>query len=171
MNNLYFRWLCDLVDGGQDYRLLLKHLHKVPFYSRIPNDDNRCGDGLRLRELYEDETGHMASSSFPCTVLEMLIGLAQRMEFHLYGTNSELSVSECFWIFIKNLDMDWCDNHIYFEDGCADRINEKLEIFLKRRYGRNGVGGIFPLRHSNVDQRRVEIWYQMMSYLMENYKF
>ena len=33
----------------------------------------------------------------------------------------------------------------------------------------NGTGGLFPLKRPRVNQRRVEVWYQMSEYLMENY--
>jgi hypothetical protein len=64
---------------------------------------------------------------------------------------------------INNLDMDWLD---------PDDILDCIDRFLSRKYDYNGVGGIFPLRKgASEDQRNVEIWYQMQSYLMENYEF
>ena len=35
----------------------------------------------------------------------------------------------------------------------------------------DGFGGLFPLKHAKKDQRKVEIWYQLQNWLMENYEF
>ena len=40
---------------------------------------------------------------------------------------------------------------------------------VERRYKRSGEGGLFPLKNAAKDQRKVEIWYQLSSYLLENY--
>jgi hypothetical protein len=37
-----------------------------------------------------------------------------------------------------------------------------------RTYDRRGHGGLFPLQRSNRDQRRVEIWYQLSEYLLQD---
>ena len=44
-----------------------------------------------------------------------------------------------------------------------------LNKIIDRGYSRRGVGGLFPLKYSKNDQRKVELWYQMHSYLIENY--
>jgi hypothetical protein len=33
----------------------------------------------------------------------------------------------------------------------------------------NGTGGLFPLKMPKVNQRRVEIWYQMSAFIEENF--
>jgi hypothetical protein len=38
----------------------------------------------------------------------------------------------------------------------------------RRLYTTSGYGGLFPLEEPKEDQRKVEIWYQMMAYLGEN---
>jgi hypothetical protein len=34
---------------------------------------------------------------------------------------------------------------------------------------KSGLGGMFPLEDPREDQRAIEIWYQMMAYINENY--
>ena len=45
--------------------------------------------------------------------------------------------------------------------------NEKLDNFVWRNYGRNGLGGIFPLRYSPNNQKKHGLWYQFCAYYDE----
>ena len=86
--NRYLDFLCDVVGRAYEYDKLLAHLHGIEFYSLVPNDDNRGVDGEQMRTIFLDEVGPQGSTSLPngpCTVLEMLIGVAQRLEFELEG--------------------------------------------------------------------------------------
>lgn len=171
----YLDFLLNIIQGDRDYcTLLLKHLHRIEFYSIVPNDDNRGEDGKKLRTIFERETGHKALSlclNGPCSILEMLIGLAFRISNELEGGKNERSVEDCFWMMVDNLNLTWVDNFAYFQDGGNDAIGENIEKFLDRKYDRNGNGGLFPLKKSKKDQRTVEIWYQMAEYLLENFDF
>jgi len=177
MMSRYFEFLCDVVGRTYEYHLLLEHLHGIEFYSLVPNDDNRGVDGECLRELYLDESMAWSASRRrtnedslvgPCTVLEMLIGLAKRVEEDLLGSPFEHSTAECFWILIENLGLEWCDD-VWIEQHGAKEVDEKVMILLERRYSYDGDGGLFPLRMAQKDQRRVEIWYQMSAWIIENY--
>ena len=55
-----------------------------------------------------------------------------------------------------------------YSRGEWENIDEILNKFIDRTYRASGYGGLFPLRHSKEDQRKVEIWYQMAAYLIEN---
>lgn len=183
----YFNFLSKIV-RGKNYEFLLKELHRIEFYSLIPNDANRAEDGKKLRELFMDELeykrqthpfileGDILSRNHHdelvrCTVFEMLVALAMRMEGQLCGNEDALSVHECFFLFIRNLDLIWCDNEEYFERPSPEIIRAVIQNFLDRTYTSDGVGGLFPLRDPEKDQRQVEIWYQMSAYLLENFKF
>jgi len=171
--NRYFQFLSNIV-GRNGYDLLLRHLHRIEFYSLVPNDDNRGEDGKKLRDIFFEEVGYMASSSLPegpCTVLEMLIGLSYRVENELAGNPRGILAREAFWIFIDNLDLAWCDDVGYLNRLAAEIIDDVIGVLLDRKYMRNGTGGIFPLLKTRKDQRKVEIWYQMSEYLLENYDF
>lgn len=191
MKNKYFEFLSNLV-GDHEHNMLLRELHRIEFYSIVPNDDNRGEDGRRLREIFLDgsmeppsnnyqrryQESHTGSSSLqndlplgPCTVLEMLIGVAIRMEFNLEGCPFEKTAAECFWIIINNLELDWCTDAEYLNHMANEIVREQIETLLDRKYDPNGEGGMFPLMRPSRDQREVEIWYQMSEYLLENYEF
>jgi len=169
----YFDFLCAIVGRSHEYSILLDELHGIEFYSLIPNDDNRCEDGKHLRQLFIDEVGPTGSSSLPhnhCTVLEMLIGLSFRLEFETAQSRWEKKPSEWFWILIDNLGISEWDNECFDEHRDEwSVLDEQVGRMLARDYEANGNGGLFPLKETKRDQRRVEIWYQMSEYIMENY--
>lgn len=172
--NRYLDFLCKIVGREYGYEQLLAHLHRIEFYSLVPHDDNRGLDGEQLREQFLDEVGPQGSSSLPngpCTVLEMLIGVAKRLEFDLAGGRYERSSGEWFWVLIDNLQLESCDDLIYEHPhgGAEQEVDEKIRILLERGYDTDGEGGLFPLRDPRKDQRRVEIWYQMSAWVIENY--
>lgn len=173
----YFKWLCDLVGFDNNYSILARAMHRKDFYSVIDNDNNRAEDGKNIRELFiknkeadleysEDELEYALGG--PCSVLEMLIALAFRMEDILYECDGVDRSNEYFWLMLRNLGVDTCTNDEITEEQVYV-IEEILNDFLEREYERDGTGGLFPLKNAKKDQRFVEIWYQMMSYLDENY--
>lgn len=172
MPNRYFDFLCSLVGRSEEYSLLLSKLQRIEFYSLIPNDDNRVADGLYLRSLFSDEVGQNwpTSSSESCSVLEMLIGLARRLEFETAQSKWEKTVSEWFWILIDNLGLISCTDVVYnTNESVEDSIDLVVNTMISREYDSNGNGGLFPIKDSHKDQRRMEIWYQMTDYILENY--
>lgn len=173
----YFEFLCDLV-WKQGKRIdetkeifLLHELQEREFYALIPNDDNRASDGLQLRDNYIDEGGAaQALPSGSCSVLEMLIGLAYRLVLETEGSRWEKSVDVWFWILIDNLSLsNLLKSTPISQQDFSDKIEWVITNLLEREYKSNGEGGLFPLRHTTQDQKRVEIWYQMTAYVVENY--
>lgn len=174
MKNSYFNFLCNIVDEDMsgEYSKLLGELHGIDFYSLIPNDDNRAEDGKQLREKFIDEEGQQAlslSQLGPCTVFEMLIGLSYRLEFESANSRWEKTPGEWFWILLDNLGLGWCNDSMFVQMQNMDEIHLKVGVFLDRHYKSDGSGGLFPLKNPRKDQRRVEIWYQMSAYILENY--
>lgn len=175
-NKTYFEWLYSLVEeanpGGKPFRRLMADLHHAEFISSVPNDDNRAKDGEDLRVQFIDhyESAAQPLVGRPCTVFEMFIALAYRMKEILVGEPFEMSVGECFWMYVRGLDLEWYDDnndyHLYGEG-----IEMTIKRFVERRYNYSGHGGIFPLKRAKRDQRKTEIWYQMSDYLLENHKF
>lgn len=178
----YFQWLCGLVGistPGHSYWSLGRELHKKVFYWTVPNDDNRAEDGKKLREEFFEETSskyhspdnYMDCLDEPCSVFEMLIGLSDRIQDILFDPSNEDGTTEYFWVLIRNLGLE-----VFTDEDFSDRmgpygVNLILEKLLERDYDWKGNGGLFPLRHAQKDQRKVEIWYQMSSYINENYTF
>lgn len=169
----YFTFLSKIVEN-KEYDFLLKLLLRLEFYSFVPLDENRSDDGLALRDKFVEETGQHALSlcpQGPCTVLEMMIGLAYRLENESLESSWENSASSWFWVLLENLGLLMYDNTMMLEE---DNYNDARDIVIKmvdRRYKPNGDGGLFPLKNTKNDQRKVEIWYQMSEYIMENYPF
>lgn len=164
LDEQYFLFLCSKVDHDEerDFYGLLKQLHSIEFsedtFKIISNDKNRIGDGLAVRE--EFKKGEIDG---PCSFLEFLIGLSYRIE-DVIGNDYVYS----FWEMIDNLCLlEFDDDHLDLGESYA--VDDTVSIFLNRRYARDGAGGLFPLRNPKEDQRKVEIWYQMQAYLIENY--
>jgi hypothetical protein len=167
----YLSWLCGLIaDGGRgkdsqirNSEAMIRSLFDETFHHFVPNDDNRASEGMGLRDRYLDETGFEIVRHFylrPCSVLEMLIALSERMAFQIFNPMKERDpdVPGCFWEIAENLDLKPNQSNA--------RITDRL---MRRAYNEDGLGGMFPLENNKEDQRAVEIWYQMMAYLMENY--
>lgn len=165
----YLTWLCNiLANGGRIDRVrrsekMLRSLFYESFHQFIPNDDNRADEGRGLRVTYENDTEYKLdrrSYLRPCSVLEMLIALSERMAFQIFNPmkESEPDVAGCFWEIAENLQLRPAQSNAHI-----------VKCLLNREYDENGLGGMFPLENNEEDQRAVEIWYQMMAYLIENY--
>lgn len=170
----YFLSLCVEVGTDQEKHecyAFMWHLHKKPFSWFVPNDDNRAEDGKHLREIFADNMlgEDCPCLDGPCSVLEMLVALAIRMEDILHVPNEPSKVDVWFWEFIDNLELDVFKDRDRYQDEKALANSRKLDMFMSRTYHPDGRGGLFPLKRPETDQRNVEIWYQMMSYLNENY--
>ena len=176
MTNSYFDFLWNLVGRKKEYGRLLLYLHETEFYSLVPNDDNRGVDGEQLRNHYFDEVGPTRPPSLPndipdgpCTVLEMIIGVAFRLEFELLGGQYERPAADWFWVLIDNLGLTgYTDQKMGYGIYILE-VKAAVECLLERRYLEDGDGGLFPLKRPIKDQRRVEIWYQMSAWVIENY--
>lgn len=191
-NNLksqYYHWLCEkvghVVNGdtegynGHTYWLLLKDLHQKAFFWSVPNDDNRAYEGLQLREEFQDEVGvNFRGNPYvdttldgECTMLELIIGLAKRCASVMEDQEVNIPTSDWFWKLLHNARLDRFTDDSYFECGGSGRVEMILDKILERTYHRDGEGGFFPLKNHKKDQRKVELWYQLNAYLLENYYF
>lgn len=168
--NDYFEWLWNFTKcrGHSQNRKIITLLHDIEFRYSIPMDANREEDGIDLRYRFITEVGIPRNYQEvygyldgPCSVLEMMIALAIRCEESIMD-DPDIGdrTSEWFWLMMKNLGLD------YMSDRKFDRdiAEEKISIFLDRKYKRNGEGGLFVV-NGRRDLRKVEIWYQMCWYL------
>ena len=177
----YFNYLAGLVESERALPdpiglYILRTLYKRSFWSMTPNDDNRSSDGLVLREVYKRETGDDSPDILgSCTMLEMMIGLARRMEQEMKDglPDEENTTGRWFWEMIRNLGLYSAADDLagmgMQAEGLIDLVNSKVDTVLERGYDSYGRGGLFPLKHYVTDQRRVEIWFQMQAWLMQNY--
>jgi len=78
----------------------------------------------------------------------------------------ELSDKKIFWHMIGNLGLeDMTDSKFsqaYFDD--------VMEIFLNRRYKKDGTGGLFVTQDKTKDMREIEIWLQMDEFIRTKFR-
>lgn len=166
----YYDWLVRMIDIQEhfEYSSLLRALHSREFFWSVPMDKNRAIDGEYLRRRFARECNkslRYIEDTFtdPCSVLEMMIGLAVRCEEHImhdpaYGDRTSI----WFWEMISNLNLLEQTDDV-FNHEIVDTIIDRL---LERSYSRDGSGGLFTV-NKDVDMRRTEIWYQLNYYLNE----
>ena len=93
VNDSYFRWMyqlvCDECPNKPSYKKLLYFLHSTDFTYSLALDGNRFDDGIELRYRYdyENDLEQVKVARYlddkPCSVLEMMIALAIRLEEHI----------------------------------------------------------------------------------------
>ena len=170
ISNRYFEWMYDLVCEDRysksiTYRKLLSHLHSIEFIYSIPRDSNRANDGEKLRyrfALLQDCEELSDYLDDPCSVLEMMIALAIRVEENIMD-DPEIGdrTSQWFWGMITNLGLGGMNDKHYDRD----YVNEVVDRFLYREYEPDGKGGLFRIRDCEYDLRDVEIWCQFNYYI------
>lgn len=161
LDDLYFDWLVGLV-GDSDinkFELLLKRLYTTEFVWVVPNDDNRAEDGRDCRAEFADqhdidELDNEAWFGLGCSMLELFVGLSRRLSFETDG-----EPRDWFWRLIHNANLHKCKNET--------EIDEILNKIIWRTYEPSGLGGLFPLKKPDRDQRKVELWYQLCAHLIE----
>jgi len=164
IENSYFQWLVSQIQIEQngarvrEYHGLFERLHNKEFVWIIPNDDNRLADGFDLRAEFL-RGGHYAFP-FGVSILEVIVALSRRLEFNAEGPSREWA-----WQLIKNLRLHKMADPISFRKNL--QIDEILEALIWRTYQRNGLGGFFPLKSTDEDQTKIEIWYQMSAYIID----
>lgn len=173
LDHLYFEWLTYDIER-REYNKLLVILFKTPFLSIVPNDQNRAIDGVDLRSDFRSANRALFIGSpeeeewfnLECSILEMLIALSDRAAYE-----SNIDSDVWFWTFLENLNLlRFTDYKLENKEGSDKEVSYILQRLNNRSYNRDGLGGIFPLIDPVKDQRRVEIWYQMSAYLMENFQ-
>ena len=157
----YYKYLVSFIDGGKykRYSKLLDYLYHTDYIWEYEMDENRAGDGLEFRNYFEMDF-HVTNVriSGPCSMLEMMVGLAYRMERELmddvaYGDRT----SQWFWMMINSLGLGYMNNRNFD----ADMADEIIDTFEHHEYYPNGKGGLFTIEDNPYDLRDEEIWTQM----------
>ena len=170
LDDLYLEWLYNKIaavgnrNPERSYWSLARQLYSKPFRGSVHNDDNRAADGQELRLRFLGETGiemDIHWVNLECSMLEMLIALSERVAFQ-----AEHEPIEWFWHFLANIEISRYNDYIY-EISIQEEVEEAINRVIYRTYSDHGVGGLFPLRYTDHDQRKVELWYQMSAYLLE----
>lgn len=150
-----------------NYKILLDYLFRIEFIWSVNGDENRAADGLNLRSVYCDQIGIQEDILIddPCSVLEMMIALAVRGSESILWDGENNWTPYLFWTMIDNLGLEEC------MDGAFDEayVYEKIDIFLARKYDKNGVGGLFQIFPNPKNFSKMEIWYQMQNWISANF--
>lgn len=145
----------------------MRLLYLTPFVWTVPHDDNRLADGRDLRKEFIHEVIHDQGELevdpdwiyIGCSVLELIVGLSRRLAFEAEG-----EAHYWFWVMLGNLDLSQYNDQ---RDISPCDVEEVLNRLIFRQYEPSGEGGLFPLKHPQEDQRRVELWYQLSAYVLE----
>ena len=164
----------------EDYTELADILFDIPFYSPIPMDANRSGDGIYMRETFIEEnttpehpeeydalSNHL---NCECSMLEFLVTFAERTEDQMSYVNPP---QYWFRYFIKNLGLAYfSDDNFKKERNALDfymAIDDRIERFLERDYNYDGSGGgIIIIRNPPCDLRTTAYWWQLQYLVAES---
>ena len=120
-------------------------------------------DGINLRRKYlGDDEVYIGGE---CSILEMMMGLAKRIDAIMYDPGVGENWVKWFWEMIDNLGLRSQTD----ENFSSMMVDRTIMRFNCRMYEYDGRGGLFPLRNPSCDQSMTELWYQMQAYLIENY--
>lgn len=148
------------------YKKLMEVLHEAPFESYVEHDENREADGIELRIDFINDTGiFIQTYNPPCSLLEMLVAFAIRIDDEYIGDPSQESPENIFWKMLCNLGLDQFDDRHFNEQ----QVKKILGVWILRVFEPDGKRSIFPLRDPRSDQRQCDLWTQMISYVNENY--
>jgi hypothetical protein len=169
LDELYLVWLYSQVadpeveDPSLTYWELIRCLFKTEFVWTIRNDENRSEDGKELRQEFVNVSGLKGVDpnwiELGCSFLELMVGLSRRLSFEADG-----EPYYWFWKLLENLELTGYSDDRRFPER---RVSAIIDRVLNRRYEANGVGGFFPLERPTEDQRKVELWYQLSAYVLE----
>lgn len=170
LDDIYFEWLTGHVNisygkpNGKTFLDLMGQLHTKEFVWIVPNDDNRLEDALALRHNFLNDEGISNYGDFlsdpPLSVLEVIVGLSERCSFVAGGDPRNWA-----WKLIENLDLHRMSDRLSRRK--QEQIDDTLDTLIYRNYDPDGGGGFFPLNHPDMNQKEIEIWYQMNAYIEE----
>ena len=168
----YYAHLVRIVDPENEhgnYSKLLDRLFHVKYsYEYGSNDKNRAVDGEDLRKKY---TGYLPEDfrvGFPCTVLEMMVALAVRIEVDIMGEPGDDHPERWFWAMVNNSDLRFLTDD-QFDYDMFDNVTFDI---MRHRFDEQGNGSFFPLKQkAGRDARQMELWQQANAWLIENYGY
>ena len=173
IDDLYLEWLYSQFGAVSNRNPAHSHWHFArqlyikEFVWFVPNDENRAEDALELRLEFLAAQGMLPANSawldLGCSVLELLVVLSRKGSFE-----TDESPEIWFWRMIDHSGLNRVIDAQYTEE--VFRQNDSiLDTIIHRTYSPSGLGGFFPLKHTRVDQRKIELWYQMSAWIIENH--
>lgn len=179
----YSKWLTkqigDSTYKNKSYSILFKILFNIYFTPILELDKNRTSDIVSLlrepyintinrKQLFTDKDVNSFLSETP-RFLELIISLGMRIDSDFLREINGVDNSRIyFWMILKNLELLQYDDDSFKEENVL-KIIDILTKVNTRTYTFNGKGGLFPLEYTEIDQRNVQIWDQMCTFV--NQKF
>ena len=173
LDDRYLRWLYGQVGSvnarqkARTHWSLLRQLNETIFVAIVPHDENRIADAKDLRYEFlaetEDEQGDLEWMRSPCSALELFIVLARQLAFEM-----DDSPQVWFWHLLEVLNLEGYNDRDYNEDAQKE-VSRCMDRVIWRTYSPDGRGGLFPLRDAHRDMRKIELWYQLNAYLLEQF--
>lgn len=170
----YFKWLVAKLDDGtrnlSRFQLLLQNLYLTRFYAVNPSDRNRAVDGTILRRKFEEETGYEGSEASShldgdCSVLEMMIALAERIEHdYLKDFKKGSQVGTWFFVMLESLGLDKMDNKSFRDDDFEETMVRFLTKEGNVKKGKPPVP-LFPNDRPGLHMETLPIWDQMIDWV------
>lgn len=170
----YRDWIIDSMNVlEEDYRPLLKVLYNIPFHCELSEDENRLADGIEIRKVWLEEYFPDPDLDIywgPANILEVLLGVARRIEFQIYGRDGylEWDLARIFWDLIENLGILG-----YFGPLNPEEIEEIEQIswdFMTKKRHKNALCcNIFHFASKKRQYWRMSIWDQMGLYIAEKW--
>lgn len=157
--NAYFQWLMDIIGGPREYEDVIIELWETEYLSDIPHDENRASDGIELRYHFEVETGKKCEKTGPCTVLEMMIGLANRMEnAFMYDPKVGNRTGQWFW-------------EMFFNAGLEKLVGRGQKKWASAHFcgGKSGRLDLFKMTKKPENWDKMEVWEQLCRYISRKF--
>lgn len=148
------------------FHRMLYFLHSTEFTWTLENDANRADDGLKLRyriltshpELMKNPNLCIYSFTFnTCSVLELILSLAERMEQILASFDLGDRTLQWVWNMLTSIGIATVSDDIYHEP----YVKMQVTNMLNRNYEFTGKGGLFYIPTTTIDLRTLPIWDQV----------
>ena len=174
----YQTWLRDTLNIDNRYNILFDQLYEKPFEFVLENDENRESDARHLREQFAYKADLMFRDEWllwHASVIEVLASLSFKMLDSVCDFPGDFEAETGFWIMMENLGLDGFTDDVYLIengfngfDSVRIQVDKIVDKWLYRRFTKTGKGSPFPRKRGVEDQRKVELWYQLSGYVIEN---
>ena len=146
------------------------------FQDIVELDHNLISNVVDMQNEFANERGFAyPEDNHVISVFEVLAVMAIKAEDELM-TNGDYGDRTPVWFYamLHNLELDAYPDYIWNrrnENEIKREIEDIMVRFLNREYNYDGSdGGAFVLRHPREDLRGVDLWYQLLWWLSENYQ-
>ena len=169
-SNWIQRYALKWLEPYGSYKKLVRYLSQTLFTWEIRMDENRAADGIYFRykctkslHITEDDVEDELID-IPCSVLEMMVALAFRIEQDLMR-DYDIGDRAPLWFYemLQSSGLDAYDDNNFD----VEEVDDIIFNVLHHNYKPNGEGGFFTVYHADEDLRTVELWWQINWHMSE----